>query len=661
VKDIFESEMASTYAFIEKTKIHEEYFEYKKHKQMDLVHLDFNKTRRNILIFNKDKMPVHTVMDKVEKFEEHDNIETGRYFIKTTNQFPLRGDGWYYHSMVNYCLENGIISKRDIQFKILCSIELEENHFKSFFEDVVESFGKFNKLGPNSFIGCMNKKETSSKKVMMTTSLEEALTQYWENGGCFVETLKNDDKFMYLVYSDYTIKFNESRSPIYNFVLEQEIILLHSLSSKLEAMGCLPVAYNTDSVSVLCPESLVSEIQDLVANSFWDNEKTTALLKFEKKNIFKFTERKPRLCRKDDFKMKNYKWKVSYDDAGNDFTRLVDMVIEKNQGCVINGSAGCGKSHLLKQIISRLPEKSYVALAPTNMACSVIPNCITLHKFVASAFSSNRINTYLRGKKYIIVDEISMVKEIFYKVFFAIKRKFPAMKFIFCGDFRQLLPVADRINNCDYESSPALFQLCDGNKIELTHCRRADAEMYSICQAESISKVQASDFGNAFHMKNICYTNAKRIEINQQLMRKVVEEEIANAKRKKKSAPFVLRLKKLEYDGNSQDVELMVSMPVIARVNCKQYNIMNNETYEISYLDSKSVSLINRGNSIEIPVGMFQTLFYVAYAITVHKSQGQTFIMPYTIHEWSHPHFDDRLKYVALSRTTERNFINIMD
>ena len=54
----------------------------------------------------------------------------------------------------------------------------------------------------------------------------------------------------------------------------------------------------------------------------------------------------------------------------------------------------------------------------------------------------------------------------------------------------------------------------------------------------------------------------------------------------------------------------------------------------------------------------FTKLFYVAYCITIHKSQGQTYNQSYTIHEWEM--LDDRLKYVAISRATQKKFINIM-
>ena len=51
-------------------------------------------------------------------------------------------------------------------------------------------------------------------------------------------------------------------------------------------------------------------------------------------------------------------------------------------------------------------------------------------------------------------------------------------------------------------------------------------------------------------------------------------------------------------------------------------------------------------------------MFYVAYCITVHKSQGSTFRHEYTIHEFEK--FDNRLKYVALSRSSNIKNINIL-
>ena len=126
-----------------------------------------------------------------------------------------------------------------------------------------------------------------------------------------------------------------------------------------------------------------------------------------------------------------------------------------------------------------------------------------------------------------------------------------------------------------------------------------------------------------------------------------------------------LFLEKFEYDDNSQDVYLLDGMPIIARKNCKELDIFNNETFiikEIQY-NNKIIVIVDDDDDVmnKIPFDKFQHLFYVAYAITIYKSKGSTFDFPYTVHEYGHPMYDDRLKYVSLSRSTSIERINIIE
>lgn len=53
---------------------------------------------------------------------------------------------------------------------------------------------------------------------------------------------------------------------------------------------------------------------------------------------------------------------------------------------------------------------------------------------------------------------------------------------------------------------------------------------------------------------------------------------------------------------------------------------------------------------IQVPVNKFNRIFQIAFALTVHKSQGATFNKPYTIYEYRH--MTSKLKYVVLSRSS---------
>ncbi len=60
----------------------------------------------------------------------------------------------------------------------------------------------------------------------------------------------------------------------------------------------------------------------------------------------------------------------------------------------------------------------------------------------------------------------------------------------------------------------------------------------------------------------------------------------------------------------------------------------------------------------KINISDFQKFFLVGFATTTHSEQGMSIGEPYTIHEWDR--MDQRLRYVALSRSRSIEYINIM-
>ena len=100
-------------------------------------------------------------------------------------------------------------------------------------------------------------------------------------------------------------------------------------------------------------------------------------------------------------------------------------------------------------------------------------------------------------------------------------------------------------------------------------------------------------------------------------------------------------------------------MPVIARAHSAKYDISKNELFTIKKITGESIIITDEERTMEIPRkdDLFQWLFYPAFCIVVHKSQGSTFNYEYSIHEFEK--FDCRLKYVALSRSTSIENINI--
>jgi ATP-dependent exoDNAse (exonuclease V) alpha subunit len=153
--------------------------------------------------------------------------------------------------------------------------------------------------------------------------------------------------------------------------------------------------------------------------------------------------------------------------------------------------------------------------------------------------------------------------------------------------------------------------------------------------------------------------NLKRKEINDQQMK-------AFLTKKKVAITKAFKLEERKQDPNSQDVYLYKDMPIISKSNNKHYNLANNDTFYIQKI-AKSIEdglqyihicpEIGANTSQPILTTDFQRLFRVAFAMTVHSSQGSTFDFPYTLHEWNK--YTNEMKYVGLSRTTKKEYITI--
>ena len=105
--------LSSSYAFVE--QLHETHMDEK------IFTIDINKCRRNILLNHKYDYCVFNVMDDPKKINFNMEIREGLYYVESDNCFPLRGNGWYYHSLIAHCLDNSIIARNDIKYVIYAS------------------------------------------------------------------------------------------------------------------------------------------------------------------------------------------------------------------------------------------------------------------------------------------------------------------------------------------------------------------------------------------------------------------------------------------------------------------------------------------------------------------------------------------------------------
>jgi len=296
----------------------------------------------------------------------------------------------------------------------------------------------------------------------------------------------------------------------------------------------------------------------------------------------------------------------------------------------------------------------------------------------------------------LLVDEVSMMREKFYAMLCHIKRAIPGMKIILIGDYLQFMAVKDSWSG-DYESSSALFDLCDGYKIHLTKCLREDGdgqELFNICTDVIDGKaVAVGDFPVIEDTEvNIAFYHKTRKPINTKWMEKVTSDLPESQ---------VIKLTKNTEDVHSQDVTLCSNMPVICIRKSKSLGVDNGEVFTImNFSDVPDYAVMKKpelkqhckdkglkcsgkrelllerlqlassdivlrltedseAKPIRVPRHLFQKHFYVAYAITYFQSQGCTITGRYTIWDWRFYHVDWRAKNVAMSRATSKANVQI--
>ncbi|XP_035114742.1 ATP-dependent DNA helicase PIF1 isoform X1 [Callithrix jacchus] len=179
----------------------------------------------------------------------------------------------------------------------------------------------------------------------------------------------------------------------------------------------------------------------------------------------------------------------------------------KGQSIFFTGSAGTGKSYLLKRILGSLPPTGTVATASTGVAACHIGGT-TLHAFagigsgqaplaqcVALAQRPGVRQSWLNCQR-LVIDEISMVEADLFDKLEAVARAvrqqnkpFGGIQLIICGDFLQLPPVTKGSQPPRFCFQAKSWKRCVPVTLELTKVwRQADQTFISLLQAVRLGR-----------------------------------------------------------------------------------------------------------------------------------------------------------------------------
>lgn len=644
----------------------------KNKKKVPMVYkgLDMNKCYKNVMRYNTYRYPVYSKLDDIKPFVPFiikknkagvvvrtidTKIEIGNYYV-VTNEF--RGCDWYCEALVKFALENTIFKQTDIKYYAKPSLSLPANYYNDFIDSVYSKSPNYLKIAINGFVGSLGHKVKKTKQVWFVRSFHQVsnLVMNSKNKLLIDYTIindKSDENGQLLENKDPIYKVTESSQeyiddsyvPIHDMILDLALIELYKTKKLLESYGGEVAYINTDNV--VCRFKGNNEFtDDKWKNIFWDPE--NKLPKYKRQDEFKEKDYKEQ-CKKDTFHFTKQEYQTVTDaDLFDkwDFAPLVKEMMGKSFQMQARG--GCGKTFYINEFIKVLTSmnKKYICLTPTHKANKVMMNgAITIDSFFMKY--TKKSLAILKNISYIIIDEKSMMKELFISQLYSVSKLLPDLNFIICGDWNQFKPVLDRSKDFAYEGSSAIFDICKGNMLELTQCRRADDELFNKTDPKNISNINVEDFKHKEREVSISFYNSTRLRINKMWMnrKKPINCEMVEKDPKNKK---------------SQDIFLYEGLPLICVRTNSQYNMKNCDEFKITQVNDKTITIqdIDNQDLKTIDKKDITMIFQPSYCITSHKYQGSTIKTKYSIYDWNK--MTHRAKYVSLTRGTKLKNINII-
>ena len=349
----------------------------------------------------------------------------------------------------------------------------------------------------------------------------------------------------------------------------------------------------------------------------------------------------------------------------NDDQQAVFDLVMSGKSVFFTGSAGTGKSFLLKEILIalRAQERKFAVVAPTGVAANNVGGATIHHHFCIGQKTPRKLPGRLRDLSCLVVDEISMVGLKLFDEMMAILDKHNCQpQIILCGDFLQLPPIKD--SYCFMSANWARIQFKAHLK---TIIRQSDTELSALLDRVRFATVTAADisFLNSRvcpvqHDQQIVRLHTHREEtarINTAELAKVEGEERIFAATdlgdpnllKDLQSPPILKLK---IGAQVMLVKNIYTMMGLGFYNGETGVVQSFDPLTVLFGSTSHILMREKTEQIvdkKIAASREQYPLILGYAITVHKSQGMT--IPKLAVELDST-FEYGQAYVALSRCT---------
>lgn len=383
---------------------------------------------------------------------------------------------------------------------------------------------------------------------------------------------------------------------------------------------------------------------------------------------------------------------------------IFDLIVNKKKSVFFTGSAGTGKSLLLKHVIRALPTASTAVTGTTGLSGSLLGGS-TINAFSGIGRADGGIEAMMRyamrpdasfrwrNVQTLIIDEISMMHGEFFDALEGIARKirssklpFGGIQLVLSGDFHQLPPVAKSPAARSFCFEARAWNECIQHTIELkTVFRQSDLYFIDVLGEVRSGKLSSQELAakldSCFRPLNTddgilptkLFTHRADVDaINKNELEKLPGECTTYHARDTGDVNLL--------DASCQapkTFELKVGSQVMLVKNISsRRGLVNGSRGVVEKISSSGlpyVKFISQGNQAAIPIDRekwtikiggrvvatrTQLPLTLAWAITVHKSQGMSLDRVEISLQRA---FEPGMAYVALSRAKSMQGLRICD
>ncbi|MEA1892312.1 MAG: AAA family ATPase [Campylobacterota bacterium] len=390
---------------------------------------------------------------------------------------------------------------------------------------------------------------------------------------------------------------------------------------------------------------------------------------------------------------------------------IVKKLLQK-QNIFLTGGAGVGKTTITREVIEvfETEAKKVAKLASTGMAATLIDGQ-TLHSFLDLGIASNiqelerdakleakkRIKKLISKMDLIVIDEISMVSDSLLEM---VRLRLIQADFrgaiLVVGDFLQLPPVVRGGGEVKFAFESDAWKKFEFDKIELTHIYRTDDKRF----IELLGSIRDGHVNELIHnhlneyikplakdLSEFTFLFGKNISASQHNKTQLAQIDSELFTKEAQIIKHVKSVKDIEIDRFMNDsridreLELKIGAPVLFTRNA--WNYFNGERGIVIKVEPNLVYIQKSNTKIvkletvaqskakwiektidgkkelveEAQLSVYQFPIKLAFAITIHKSQGMSIedLVIQTDEIFAPSQF-----YVALSRSSNPKRLNLI-